>query len=151
MGTFKRWRAWLAGYALIGVLFGLAWWNNPSNVGGATEAQRAWLALGFGMIGTFLFVPPLVLRKDHETGQQKTLIVVLALFLAMALWWVGFLPSDPFGCSRVDAPDCHTNAATRWRAFAEISVVWVLAFLVSGVVSRILQRRYVQKLAASSP
>ncbi|HWC13770.1 MAG TPA: hypothetical protein VG929_04160 [Actinomycetota bacterium] len=141
MGTRGRWRAWLGGYALILAAFGLAWWNNPANVGGEREAMRAWLGLGFAAIGMAVFLPPLTVRKDHEVAAQRTLIICLALFMSVALWWVGFLPSDPFGCSRVDAPDCHTNAVTRWRGLAEITVAWMLSFAFTHAAGRALAAR----------
>lgn len=141
MGTKGRWRTWVAGYGLILALFGLAWWNNPANVGGESESMRAWLGLGFAAVGMAVFIPPLTVRKEHEVGAQRTLIVCLALFMAIALWWVGFLPSDPFGCSRVDAPDCHTNAITRWRALAEITIAWLASVALTHAVGAALTRR----------
>ena len=148
MGTKGRWRAWLGGGALILILFGLAWWNNPVNVGGERESQRAWLALGYSMIGLLVFVGPLALRTRQEVTAQRTLIVVLALFTAICVWWVGYLPSDPFGCSRVDAPDCHTNAVTRWRALAEGLGVFALSFLATHAIGAVAEKRREREAAA---
>lgn len=144
----KRWKAWLIGYGLMLVAFGLAWWNNPANIGGEREAQRAWLALGYSLPGLAVFLPPLVTRKENEDFAQKTLIVILALYLAIALWWVGFLPSDPFGCSRVDAPDCHTNPTTRWRAFTEASVAYAFGYVFAAVIGSMVARRRASREAA---
>ena len=141
MGTRGRWKTWAAAYLLILALFGLAWWNNPSNIGGEREAMRAWLGLGFAAIGMAVFIPPLSLRKEHEIGAQRALIISLAVFMAIALWWVGFLPSDPFGCSRVNDPDCHTNAVTRWRALAEITTAWLLSFAITHLIGGAIARR----------
>lgn len=141
MGTMGRWRAWIVGYLVILATFGLAWWNNPADIGGANESQRAWLAVAFAGVGILLFVPPLAFRPAHEPAAQRTLIVCLAIFMAVSLWWVAFLPSDPFGCSRVNAPDCHTNATTRWRAVAEISAGWVIAFWLTHALGNLLRRR----------
>ena len=141
MGTRNRWRTWLVGYALIGIAFGLAWWNNPPNIGDVQEAQRAWLAFALAAVGICILVPPLATRPEYEVGAQRTLIVCLAVFMALGLWWTGYLPSDPFGCSRVNAPDCHTTTATRWRAFAEVSAAWVLAFALTHAVGNFLERR----------
>lgn len=140
MGTRGRWRAWLVGAGIILVLFGLAWWNNPANVGGEREAQRAWLALGYSIIGLLVFIGPLSLRTDKEITAQRTLIVVLALFISVCVWWVGYLPSDPFGCSRVDAPDCHTNPTTRWRALSEGLVVFFVSFALTHLVGRLAEK-----------
>lgn len=136
------------GFTVIAVGFALAWWNNPSNIGAERESQRAWLALAYCAVGMFLLIPPLVLRKEHEITAQKTLIIVLAIWFAIAMWWVGYLPADPFGCSRVNAPDCHTNPATRWRAFAETTGAWVVASLTAGVISSAIARRRDRALAA---
>ena len=141
MGTRGRWKAWLGGAAIIVVAFGLAWWNNPVNVGGEREVQRAWLALGFSSIGLAIFVFPLALRSRHEVAAQRTLIVFLALFISVSVWWVGYLPSDPFGCSRVDAPDCHTNSVTRWRALGEGMSVFFLTFLLTHAIGKTVERR----------
>ena len=148
MGTKGRWRAWLGGAALILILFGLAWWNNPVNVGGERESQRAWLALGYSMIGLAVFVGPLAFRTRQEITAQRTLIVVLSLFTAVCIWWVGYLPSDPFGCSRVDAPDCHTNVVTRWRALAEGLSVFALAFLATHAIGAAAEKRREREAAA---
>jgi hypothetical protein len=146
----RRWKVWLLGYALIGIAFGLAWWNNPANIGAEREAQRAWLALGFSVPGLAILLPPLVLRRQNEGTAQKTLIVVLALYLAVVVWWVGYLPSDPYGCSRVNDPDCHTNAMTRWRALAEVTVAWIVAFGIAATVGSVIaRRREAQSLALS--
>ena len=141
MGTKNRWRAWLGCYALIVVTFGLAWWNNPANVGDVNEAQRVWLAFGFSVMGMLVFIPPLALRTSQEFVAQRTLIVCLAIFMAVALWWTAYLPSDPFGCSRVNDPDCHTNTATRWRALAEVSGAWLLAFFATHAVGGLIERK----------
>ena len=141
VGTHGRWRAWIAGYVLIAVVFGLAWWNNPADTGTPEEAQRSWLTLGYCIIGLLVLVPPLAARKEYEIGAQRTLIVALAVFMGLALWWVGFLPDDVFGCSRVDAPDCHTRSETRWRAFAEASVAWLVAIAATKALGRILEHR----------
>lgn len=140
MGTKGRWRAWLVGLAIILIGFGLAWWNNPVNVGAERESQRAWLALGFAAIGFFLFVPPLSFRPASEYVAQRTLIVTLALFIALAIWWVGYLPADPGGCARVNDPDCHTNAITRWRALIEGVTVFGLAFLATHALGGLIER-----------
>jgi 4-hydroxybenzoate polyprenyltransferase len=146
----RRWKAWLLGYAVIGIAFGLAWWNNPANIGGEREAQRVWLALLFSVPGLAILLPPLVLRRQNEGTAQTTLIIVLALYLAVVVWWVGYLPSDPYGCSRVDAPDCHTNPMTRWRAFTEVSVAWIVAFVITATVGSVIaRRREAQSLALS--
>ena len=141
MGTKGRWRTWLVGAGLILLFFGLAWWNNPANTGGEREVQRAWLALGSSMVGLAVFVPPLSLRSAQETGAQKTLIIVLALFISVCVWWTGYLPSDPFGCSRVDAPDCHTNTMTRWRALGEGMFVFLLAFGLTHLIGGAVEKR----------
>ncbi len=141
MGTKGRWRTWVAGLGLILVLFALAWWNNPVNVGGDRESQRAWLALGYSTIGLVVFVGPLAMRTEREVTAQRTLIVVLAIFISLCVWWVGYLPSDPFGCSRVDAPDCHTNAATRWRALIEGTGAFFLTFLLTHAIGKTVERR----------
>ena len=146
----QRWGAWLAGYALILTWFGLAWWNNPANVGGINEAQRAWLALGYAAVGMLVLLPMLTVRHDHETGAQKTLIIVLAIWFAIAVWWVGYLPSDPFGCSRVEAPDCHTQPATRWRALAEVTGAYVASMLIAAWVHGWIERRRTARAAALS-
>jgi hypothetical protein len=148
MGTRGRWKAWLAGAAVILVAFGLAWWNNPANVGFEREVQRAGLALGYSAIGLAVFVFPLAMRTDGEVAAQRTLIIFLALFIAVCVWWVGYLPSDPFGCSRVDAPDCHTNAVTRWRALAEGLSVYLLTFLLTHVIGKTVERRRARQAAA---
>lgn len=145
MSPARRWKAWLVGYALIGLAFGLAWWNNPANVGAAREAQRVWLGLGYAIPGILVLLPPLVTRQANEWTAQRTLIVVLALYLAITLWWVGFLPSDPFGCSRVNAPDCHTNPVTRWRAFGEVTAAWVVSFVVAHLIGSAIARRRAAK------
>ena len=132
---------WIVGYGLILAAFALMWLNNPSDIGGANEAQRAWLALAFSGAGILLFVPPLAFRTTHEVVAQRALIVSLAVFLAISLWWVGFLPSDPFGCSRVEAPDCHTRAATRWRGLAEITAAWVIAFGLTHALGNWIRKR----------
>ncbi|MGH2757656.1 MAG: hypothetical protein ACRDI3_07695 [Actinomycetota bacterium] len=147
----RRWKTWLLGYALIGIAFGLAWWNNPANIGGEREAQRAWLALAYSLPGLGALLPPLVLRRQNEDTAQKTLIVVLAIYLAVDLWWVAYLPSDPFGCSRVDAPDCHTNPTTRWRAFTEVTVAWVFAYAFAARVGSLVARRREARSPAPSP
>ena len=148
----KRWKAWLLGYALILIALGVAWWNNRSDVGGALETQRAWLALGYSLPGLAVFLPPLVTRRENEGTAQKTLIVALAIYLAIVLWWVGFLPSDPFGCSRVDAADCHTRAATRWRALGEITVAWFFAYgFAAAVGAAIARRRAAATASVSAP
>jgi hypothetical protein len=147
----RRWKTWVLGYALIAILFGLAWWNNPANVGGAREAQRAWLALAYAVPGLAILLPPLVLRRQNEDTAQKALIIVLALYLAVVLWWVAYLPSDPFGCSRVDAPDCHTNQTTRWRAATEITVAWVFAYLFAATVGYRVARRRETRSPVLSP
>ena len=149
MGTHGRWRAWIGGYLMMAAVFGLAWWNNPSDSGGPNEAQRAWLTLAYCVIGMLVFVPPLAARKDYEVVAQRTLIVCLALFMAIALWWVGFLPDDVFGCSRVDAPDCHTRAETRWHAYAEASAAWIVAFTATHALGRFLERRRASRLPAT--
>lgn len=151
MGTRGRWKAWLAGAAVILVTFGLAWWNNPVNVGGEREAQRAWLALGYSAIGLMIFVVPLALRTQQEVTAQRTLIIIVALFMSVCVWWVGYLPSDPFGCSRVDAPDCHTNAVTRWRALGEGMAVFFLTFLVTHAIGRTVERRRTRRATSPSP
>jgi hypothetical protein len=149
MGTRGRWRAWIVGYLLILAAFGLMWWNNPANVGGTNEAQRAWLALGFSVIGMLVFIPPLSIRTGREIAAQRTLIVCLAIFMTVALWWVGFLPQDIFGCSRVDAPDCHSNSVTRWRALGEITAAWVIAFAITHALGSFIEkRREAKQLAA---
>lgn len=150
MGTNTRWKTWIVGYALIGVAFALAWWNNPSNIGHEREAQRAWLALAYCGVGMLLLIPPLVLRQKQEITAQKTLIIVLAIWMAIATWWVGFLPADPFGCSRVNAPDCHTNPTTRWRALGETTGAWLVAALVAGAISSAIAKRRARALAAAS-
>ena len=147
----KRWNWWLLGYGLILLALGLAWWNNPANVGGARESQRAWLALGFSLPGLGVLLPPLVTRRENEDFAQKAIIVVLAIYLAVALWWVAFLPSDPFGCSRVDAPDCHTSVATRTRAFIEITTAWVFAYLFASLVGSTVARRRATHSPVVSP
>src|SRR5688572_13892164 len=114
MGTKGRWRTWLGALIFLLLAFALIWANNPVNVGSERESQRAWLALGFCIIGLLVFVPPLAFRAEHEVTAQRTLIICITIFTLLAVWWVGFLPSDPLGCSRVDAPDCHTTSATRW-------------------------------------
>lgn len=126
---------------MILVAFGLSWWDNPVNVGGERESQRAWLALGYSMIGLAVFVLPLAMRTHQEVAAQRTLIVILALFISVCVWWVGYLPSDPFGCSRVDAPDCHTNEATRWRALAEGLSVYLLTFLMTHAIGKTVEKR----------
>jgi hypothetical protein len=147
----KRWNWWLLGYGLILLAFGLAWWNNPANVGGARESQRAWLALGFSVPGLAVLLPPLITRRENEDTAQKALIIALAIYLAIALWWVGFLPADVYGCSRVDAPDCHTKVTTRIRAFSEVTGSFVFAYLFASVVgSTIARRRATQDPALSS-
>jgi len=148
MGTRGRWKTWLVGGALILISFGLAWWNNPANVGGEREVQRAWLALGYSVIGLAVFVFPLALRTSQEVAAQRTLIFFLALFIAVCVWWVGYLPSDPFGCSRVEAPDCHTNEATRWRALAEGLSVFFLTFLVTHALGKTVERRRARQATA---
>lgn len=150
MGTNARWKTWITGYVLVAVAFALAWWNNPSNIGSERESQRAWLALAYCAVGMLLLIPPLVVRKQQEITAQKTLIVVLAIWMAIAMWWVGYLPADPFGCSRVNAPDCHTNATTRWRAFGETTGAWIVAAVVAGVISSTIARRRARALAATS-
>lgn len=150
MGTRGRWKAWLAGTALILIAFGLAWWDNPANVGGEHEVQRVWLALGYSMIGLAVFIFPLALRTHQEIVAQRTLIVSLALFISICVWWVGYLPSDPFGCSRVDAPDCHTNALTRWRALAEGISAFGLAFLLTHAIGKTVERRRARQAAVLS-
>ncbi|MDQ3962347.1 MAG: hypothetical protein M3277_00285 [Actinomycetota bacterium] len=150
MGTNARWKTWIVGYALMGAFFALAWWNNPSDIGSERESQRAWLALAYCAIGMLLLLPPLVVRKEQEITAQKTLIIVLAIWMAIALWWVGFLPADPFGCSRVNAPDCHTNATTRWRAFAETTGAWLVATIIAGFVSSSIAKRRVRAFSGSS-
>ncbi|HEV3473199.1 MAG TPA: hypothetical protein VG408_08360 [Actinomycetota bacterium] len=149
MGTNARWKTWLVGYALIGASFALAWWNNPANIGSELESQRAWLAIAYCAIGMCLLLPPLVLRKEQEITAQKTLIITLAIWMAISMWWVGYLPGDPFGCSRVNAPDCHTNATTRWRALTETTGAWVLAALIAGAVSSAIAKRRAR--ASGSP
>ena len=141
MGTRGRWRAWIGGYAAICAIFGLAWWNNPANVGDVNEVQRAWLGLSFAVVAMLIFIPPLAMRTAHEPTAQRVLIGCLALVMGIALWWTAYLPSDPFGCSRVNDPDCHTNTATRWRAFAEVTGAWVLAFILTHAVGRLIERR----------
>lgn len=150
MGTNARWRTWIIGYVLIGVVFALAWWNNPSDIGSERESQRAWLALAYCAIGMLLLLPPLVVRQEQEMTAQKTLIIVLAIWMAIAMWWVGFLPADPFGCSRVEAPDCHTNPTTRWRSLGEVTGAWVIAILVAGAISSAIAKRRERELAATS-
>lgn len=141
MGTRGRWKAWLVGAAVILVSFGLSWWDNPVDVGGEREVQRAWLALGYSLIGLAVFVLPLAMRTHQEVAAQRTLIIFLALFISVCVWWVGYLPSDPFGCSRVDAPDCHTSEATRWRALAEGLSVYLLTFLMTHAIGKLVERR----------
>ncbi len=150
MGTNARWKTWIVGYSLIGAAFALAWWNNPSDIGSERESQRAWLAIGYCVIGMLLMLPPLVLRKEQEMTAQKTLIIVLAIWMAISMWWVGFLPADPFGCSRVEAPDCHTNPTTRWRALAETTGAWLIAALVAGVFSSAIAKRRARAFAEAS-
>lgn len=136
---------------MIAVAFALAWWNNPANVGGEREPQRVWLALGYALPGLAVVLPPLVAREPNEHTAQRTLIVVLAVYLALVLWWVAYLPSDPFGCSRVDAPDCHTNPTTRWRAFTEIAIAWLVAFVIASVVGSVIARRRDARRATLAP
>lgn len=150
MGTKGRWRAWLAGLAVILVAFGLAWWNNPANLGGEREVQRVGLALGYSSIGLLVFLAPLALRTQHEVAAQRTLIIVLALFISVSIWGVGYLPSDLFGCSRVEAPDCHTNALTRWRALGEGVSVFFLAFLLTHAIGAMVEKRRAKEAAAQS-
>lgn len=126
---------------MILVSFGLSWWDNPVDVGGEREVQRAWLALGYSLIGLAVFVLPLAMRTHQEVAAQRTLIFFLALFISVCVWWVGYLPSDPFGCSRVDAPDCHTSEATRWRALAEGLSVYLLTFLMTHAIGKLVERR----------
>ena len=141
MGTKGRWRTWLLGLGLILLFFGLAWWNNPVDVGGEREVQRAWLSLGYSMAGLAIFTAPLALRSHQEVAAQRTLIVFLALFISACIWWVGYLPSDIFGCSRIDGPDCHTSAITRWRALGEGVSVFFLTFLLVHAIGTLVERR----------
>jgi hypothetical protein len=141
MGTKGRWRAWLAGLVLIVGTFALAWWNNPVNVGGVNESQRAWLALGYSLIGLLILGGPLVTRPAHEVVAQRTLIIILAIIISLCVWWVGYLPSDPGGCSRVNAPDCHTNAVTRWRALGEGAGVYLLSFMLVHTLGAMIGKR----------
>lgn len=150
MGTNARWKTWIVGYGLIWTVFALASWNNPSNIGAENEAQRAWLAIAYCVIGMMLLIPPLVLRQDNEITAQKTLIIVLAVWMAISMWWVGFLPADPFGCSRVNAPDCHTNPTTRWRALSETTGAWVGAALIAGAISSAIAKRRARAFAEAS-
>lgn len=147
----RRWGAWLVGYALILTWFGLAWWNNPPNVSGINEAQRTWLTLGYSIVGLMILIPPLVLRREYESGAQKTLIIVFAIWIAIAVWWVGYLPADPFGCSRVDAPDCHTQPRTRWRALTEATGAYAAAMLISAAIHAVIERRRAAQTAALFP
>ena len=150
MGTNARWKTWIVGYGLIIVFFALAWWNNPSNVGSERESQRVWLTLVYCAVGMLLLIPPLVLRKEQEVTAQKTLIIVLAIWMAISMWWVGYLPADPFGCSRVNAPDCHTNASTRRQALGETTGAWVAAALIAGAISSTIAKRRARAFAEAS-
>jgi hypothetical protein len=140
MGTLKRWKTWLGGLIFLLVAFALIWWNNPVNIGSERESQRAWLALGFSAISLFVFVPPLVFRSEIEVAAQRVLIICITIGITISVWWVGFLPSDPLGCSRFDAPDCHTTAATRWRAVTEGLVVYAIAFVATYVIGSLIAR-----------
>ena len=150
MGTQGRWRVWLVGLGVILVVFGLAWWNNPPNTGGEREAQRVWLALGYSAIGLLIFTAPLSMRTQQERTAQRTLIIVLALFIGLCVWWVGYLPADPFGCSRVDAPDCHTNPMTRWRALAEGVGAYFLGFLLTHAIGGMIEKRRAREVTAQA-
>jgi hypothetical protein len=88
-----------------------------------------------------VFVPPLAFRAEHEVVAQRALIICITIFILLAVWWVGFLPSDPLGCSRVDAPDCHTTSATRWRAITEGLFVFGLGFLSTHALGGLIARR----------
>lgn len=141
MGTKGRWRAWLAGYAVILAGFGFAWWQSPAGAGGPNEAQRVWLTLGYCTIGMLVFIPPLSFRKIHEVTAQRTLIVFLAIFMMVATLWVGFVPEDVMGCSRApESPDCHTQEGTRWRALIEVSSAWTIAFILTHIIGSLLAR-----------
>ena len=141
MGTKGRWRAWLVGYGVILAGFGLAWWQSPPDTGGPNEGQRVWLTLGYCAIGLLVFIPPLSFRKVHEITAQRTLIVFLAIFMMVALLWVGFVPEDVMGCSRApESPDCHTAETTRWRALGEATAAWAVAFVLTHAVGGLIAR-----------
>lgn len=140
MGTTKRWKTWLGCLIFLLGAFALIWWNNPANIGNERESQRAWLAIGYSAITLFLFGPPLVFRTQAEVVAQRTLIICITIGITLSVWWVGFLPADPMGCSRVDAPDCHTTAATRLRALTEGVTVFVLAFVITYVIGSLIAR-----------
>ena len=140
MGTTKRWKTWIGCLIFLLAAFALIWGNNPVNVGSERESQRAWLTLSFAAITLFVFVPPLVFRSPVEVAAQRVLIICITIGITVSVWWVGFLPSDPLGCSRVDSPDCHTTAATRWRALSEGLTVFVLAFVITFVVGSLIAR-----------
>jgi hypothetical protein len=121
--------------------FGLAWWQSRPDTGGPNEGQRLGLALGYCVIGMLVFIPPLSFRKVHELTAQRTLIVSLAIFMTVALWWVGFVPEDVMGCSRApESPDCHTTQLTRWRALREVTGAWAIAFLVTHALGSVIAR-----------
>ncbi|MEA2451320.1 MAG: hypothetical protein QOG04_30 [Actinomycetota bacterium] len=144
MGTTKRWKTWLGCLLFLFAAFGLIWLKNPVNIGSERESQRAWLALGYSAITLFVFVPPLVFRTPIEIAAQRALIICITVGITISVWWVGFLPSDPLGCSRVDAPDCHTTAATRWRALTEGVSILAIAFVVTYLVGSFIARRRIK-------